>query len=451
MKLQPVRYNPHFGYNKKLSEKLRTELNKVPSSDVTRLMRRLDTDCCAVEEDIIRLEGTSEQDIDDNEEIINMLLSFLMPTKLALAKLADRFFPKIVYSKTEADEYDLEHDARTVSEFHQDQLAYNWRNVLFKNLEQQINSSTAQVPTPAVKMGYTTDVDTQALINKYEPKPNSPMSLDDVVGLRDSIDDINDLIITPLKNPELAQERLEDYGIEFPNFAIFYGPPGCGKTMLAEAIANQTDCPMYTMSLAEVGSKFVNGTTENVSALFKAINSIAQQSDKPVILFMDEMDALLAKREYSSGTNTEENKVVDTLLPILQQAKDNNILVIGATNMFDAIDPAIKRRAELSCYIGLPNKEEIVQLLKKSLSNRKKAENLLKNDEALAFLAEKFKGYSPDNINKILKKAARIASRKDREISLEDVIEAERTSSFDKINEQEYLSEKMKNKKQIGF
>ena len=126
--------------------------------------------------------------------------------------------------------------------------------------------------------------------------------------------------------------------------------------------------------------------------------------------------------------------------------------MIGATNMFDAIDPAAKRRIDLNAYVGLPNKEEIIKLLKMQLAKIKKGEKLSFDDEALKNVAIELLGYSPSNIVNMVKAASKIAYKAQREIIKEDIQEAIKQGSWEKIKEQEYLPESKKPAKRImGF
>jgi len=176
-----------------------------------------------------------------------------------------------------------------------------------------------------------------------------------------------------------------------------------------------------------------------------------KNSDKPVIVFMDEMDSLLSKRESGIYVSPEDNKVVNTLLPIITAAADNNIVIIGATNMYDSIDPAAKRRIEISAYIGLPDKEDIQKLFVKELSKIKMGESLAKNNEEIKELSAKFVGYTPSNIVNIIKEASRQACVQNREISKDDILNALQNGTYEKLKEEEYLPENKKIVKKMGF
>ena len=159
---------------------------------------------------------------------------------------------------------------------------------------------------------------------------------------------------------------------------------------------------------------------------------------------MDEMDTMAEKRMQSSNSSKEDNKVVNTLLPLISSAKAKNILIIGATNMYDFLDPAIVRRAGMKQYIGLPDSEEIAILLTKELSKFKKGKNFADNKKAISKLSKELTGYSPSNIKDIIMSASVNAYRCKRELRDVDFAQAIKQGNFEKINEKEYKSEAKK-------
>lgn len=164
---------------------------------------------------------------------------------------------------------------------------------------------------------------------------------------------------------------------------------------------------------------------------------------------MDEMDSLAEKRMQDGSSSKEDNKVVNALLPLISNAKAKNILVIGATNMYNFIDPAITRRSEMKQYIGLPDEKDIAVLLKKGLTSFKKGCKLASREESIERLSKELLGYSPSNIKDIITSASIIAYRNKRETQEDDFYTAIKNGSYEKINEKEYkLDSKARN---IGF
>lgn len=460
--------NIAFGYNKRLNNQLVERLNQNPDSPVNKTLLAVNETCNNTENALKRLEGRDFQNFKKNENTISILSGYLVDAKSYLARTVDRLYPELGFSKKESDGY--QKDAEHAEFLYESQYGNaqrkesDWRCQLTNNLGWQdyleyVDEDEAQKEEAEFEKNRKSFMEEllsapdgsksgEAMVEKFIPFSYSPTSLDDVVGLRQSIDDIEDLILFPLEQPEGAKEREEKYGIKSPGFVMFFGPPGCGKTMLAEAIAAESGCDMYKLDLSKFGSSYVNGTAVNVSKAFEYVIEQAQQSDKPVILFMDELDSVLSQRSSGEGSK-EDNKVVNTLLPLLTQAQENNILVIGATNMYDSLDAAAKRRVDMNCYIGLPNGSEIQELLAKRLSTFKMGQDLASNKDALNEISKELVGYSPSIINKVVKAASKIAYKEARAVEQNDFDRALKEGAWEKINEKEYKPENKQT--QMGF
>ena len=457
MRISQINNNVAFGYDKRLNKKLNERLSLVPSTPATRLISDMNSTCNSTESTIVQLERPENGGVDRNEEQINILLSYFVNAKRTLCHLVDRLFPDLNFTKKTIDTYDKEEVERgilyeSIPEEEAKKSAYKWRENMFQLLENDLDNKVLSTPNglSGVGVGFGEDGDQNSLL-KFEPSSSSPKSLDDVVGLDRCVEDIKDYIIYPLKYPKEAKQREEEYGIKIPSFSVFFGPPGCGKTMLAEAIAAESGCDMYILDLSQVGSTYVNGTVINIAKAFKEIEDIAKKSEKPIILFMDEMDSILAKRDGSESKSEEDNKVVNTLLPLITSAQDKNIMIIGATNMYNLLDPAAVRRIKFKSYIGLPNQKDIQKLLNKTLSKYKMGKNLADNEEALNRISKSLVGYSPSNIVDMVDGALKLAYKGNREVIEKDFEEVLKEGSFEKINEEEYLPENKKRSKRIGI
>ena len=468
MKLSPIN-NLAFGYNKRLSQRLNKRLTESSTTPTTNLVSEIHSILNATESEIIHLEDEKNGGIERNEEQINTLLSIFLGAKRSLCNLVDKLYPELNFTKATMDALDQEQTER--DELYEDtaistqDIAYKWREVLYEKLEgdeelkDTYNSLTSDyvgskaLSTPSksgVGVGLGEDGKKQ-ILNKFEPSSSSPKSLNDVVGLDNCIRDIEDLIVFPLEYPEKIKQREQEYGIKVPSFCIFYGPPGCGKTMVAEAIAAQTDCEMYKLDLSNVGSTYVNESAINVANAFKEVEEIASKSDKPIILFMDEADSLLTKRGDNGSRSSEDDKVVNTFLPLITRMEDKNVIIICATNRYDALDSAIKSRAKYKAYIGLPKQDDIKELLERRLSQFDMGRNLVFDDEAINRISKSLIGYAPRDINEIVRSAFLAAYRKDRPVIEEDFTTLLQENNWEKINEQEYLPENKKIKKTVGF
>ncbi len=194
--------------------------------------------------------------------------------------------------------------------------------------------------------------ETQVQIKKEPVKEvaNVPnMTYDDVGGLRDAIQKVREMIELPLRHPEIF-ERL---GIDPPKGVLLYGSPGTGKTLLAKAVANESDANFYYVGGPEIISKYVGESEERLRKLF-----LEAQDNAPSIIFIDEIDAIAPKRSEVMGEV--EKRMVSQLLTTMDGLKARGeVIVIGATNREDSIDPALRRpgRFDREIEIGVPDKK----------------------------------------------------------------------------------------------
>ena len=460
MKLTPVN-NTNFGYNIALNRELVKRLKKERFNDLYITALELNKTCNNLEDRIVRLEGYERGSIKAKETIIGTLSGYFIELKSQLCDLVDDLFPDLCFTEEECAHYEEEAQKFDLPEEadgdNGPKDAYIWRETLVDGLQMKIMGEDAPYYTDKhdspkkAKAGSVKNENAGGLLEKYEIKKNSPKSLDDVVGLKDIIEDVNDLIVLPLTDPLEAQKREDEYGILTPHFIIMYGPPGCGKTMTSEAIKAQTGCEMYKLDISRAGSSFVNESSVNITKAFDFLKKRAQKSDKPILLFMDEMDAMLTARREATGGDKEDNKIVDTLLQHIADAQDNNIIVIGATNMYSLVDPAIKDRAKLELYVGLPNDEERMELITRELTKFKMGVELARHEEEINMLSEKLRPYSPRSIKAIIEGASRIAWKQGRELIAQDVIDAIERTGKEQIDEDDYKTNNKNTSAAIGF
>ena len=184
----------------------------------------------------------------------------------------------------------------------------------------------------------------------------SKIYYEDIGGLTDEIKKIRELVEIPLKHPEIF-ERL---GIEPPKGILLHGPPGTGKTLLAKAVANETEANFILLNGPEIMSKFYGESEKKIRDIFEEAEKSA-----PAIIFIDEIDAIAPKREEVTGEV--ERRVVSQLLSMMDGLKTRGkVVVIGATNRPNAIDPALRRpgRFDRELEISVPGKEGRLTILK---------------------------------------------------------------------------------------
>ena len=181
------------------------------------------------------------------------------------------------------------------------------------------------------------------------------LSYEDIGGLKSQLQRIREMIELPLRYPELF-ERL---GIDAPKGVLLYGPPGCGKTLIARAIAHETEASFFSISGPEIIHKFYGESEAHLRKIFEETSKKG-----PSILFIDEIDAIAPKRENVVGDV--EKRVVAQLLALMDGLnRRQNIIVIAATNIPNALDPALRRpgRFDREIVIPIPDRRGRLEIL----------------------------------------------------------------------------------------
>ncbi|MDD5318075.1 MAG: CDC48 family AAA ATPase [Candidatus ainarchaeum sp.] len=219
------------------------------------------------------------------------------------------------------------------------------------------------------------------------------ITYDDIGGLKEDVKKIREMVELPIRHPELF-ERL---GIEPPKGVLIHGPPGTGKTLLAKAVANESEANFIHIAGPELVSKFVGESEERLRQVFKDA-----EENAPTIIFMDEIDAIAPKREEVTGEV--ERRMVSQLLTLLDGLKSRGqVIVIGATNRPNAIDPALRRpgRFDRELEIGVPDRNARKEILQIHTRNMPLAE-----DVNLDEIANVTHGYTGADISSLAKEAA---------------------------------------------
>ena len=253
-------------------------------------------------------------------------------------------------------------------------------------------------PGGIVKISPTTDI---SILSEPVPELEMPSrtTYEDIGGLEEEIRRIREMVELPLRHPEIFQ-RL---GIDPPKGVLLHGPPGCGKTLLARAVANESDANFYAINGPEIMSKFYGESEARMRKMFEDA-----EKNAPSILFIDEIDAIAPKRGEVTGEV--ERRVVAQLLASMDGLKGRgNVIVIGATNRPEAIDSALRRpgRFDREIEIGIPDRDgrlEIVQIHTRGMP--------LSDDVDLNSISEITHGYTGADLEALSREAAMKALRR---------------------------------------
>jgi len=225
------------------------------------------------------------------------------------------------------------------------------------------------------------------------------ITYEDIGGLQNEIQKIREMVELPMKHPELFKKL----GIEPPKGILLYGPPGCGKTLLAKAVASEASTNFFTINGPEVVSKWYGQSEQNLRKIFQDA-----QENSPSIIFIDEIDAIAPKRSDVHGDV--EKRIVAQLLTLMDGLEARgNIIVIGATNREEGIDTALRRpgRFDREIEIGVPDKEgrkEILQIHTRNMP--------LEKDIDLGEIANATHGFVGADLSALTKEAALVVLRR---------------------------------------
>ena len=229
---------------------------------------------------------------------------------------------------------------------------------------------------------------------------SSRVSYEDIGGLGKEIHRIREMIELPLKYPQV----FEKLGIDPPKGVLLHGPPGCGKTLIARAVANETDANFQHLTGPEIMAKFYGESEANLRKIFEKASASA-----PAIIFFDEIDALAPKREDMGGEKQVEKRVVAQLLALMDGLSSRGqVIVIGATNIPNVIDPALRRpgRFDREIEISIPDRNGRHKILNIHTHGMP-----LSEDVDLAKLSEITHGYVGADIEALCREAAMVCLR----------------------------------------
>jgi transitional endoplasmic reticulum ATPase len=239
-------------------------------------------------------------------------------------------------------------------------------------------------------------------------KTGGGITYEDIGGLQNEIQRVREMVELPMKHPQIFSKL----GIEPPQGVLLHGPPGTGKTLLAKAVANETSASFFSIAGPEIISKYYGESEQQLREIFEDA-----KEESPSIIFIDELDSIAPKREDVTGEV--ERRVVAQLLTMMDGLEPRGqVVVIGATNRVDSVDPALRRpgRFDREIEIGVPDevgRKEILQIHTRGMP--------LSDDVSLDHLADETHGFVGADIESLTKEAAMKALRRYLpEIDLDD-------------------------------
>ena len=259
-------------------------------------------------------------------------------------------------------------------------------------------------PEGTVRVGERTtvsvDVDADGATEAGDPDPAPGITYEDIGGLDDELDLVREMIELPLSEPELFAR----VGVEPPRGVLLYGPPGTGKTLIARAVANEVDAAFFTVSGPEIVSKYKGESEERLRETFAEAKTSA-----PSVIFFDEIDSIAGERDDEADV---ENRVVGQLLSLMDGLDERgDVVVVGATNRIDSLDPALRRggRFDREIEIGAPNeggRREILAVHTRGVP--------LAEDVDLDAVAARTHGFVGADLESLVKEAGMTALRRAR-------------------------------------
>ncbi len=283
-----------------------------------------------------------------------------------------------------------------------------------KRILPKIDLDSETIPTEVLESLKVTKEDFDEALKMVEPSALREVMVEvpnvkwtDIGGLRKVKDELMEAVEWPLKKPE-AFKKL---GISPPRAVLLYGPPGCGKTMLAKAVATESEANFIAVKGPELLSKWVGESEKGVREIFKKARQTA-----PTIIFFDEIDALTPRRGQEFGSHVTETGVNQILTELDGIERLENVMIIGATNRPDIIDPSLLRpgRFDRLVLVPLPDKEareEILKVHTKAMPIK---------GVSVEELAKKTDGYSGADLESLCREAAMNSMR----IAVQDNTEA---------------------------
>jgi transitional endoplasmic reticulum ATPase len=298
-------------------------------------------------------------------------------------------------------------------------------NFLGTSLEFKVHST---MPREVVKITKFTKIGIRTGVEKLY-HDSYHVTYEQIGGLKNQITRLREIVELPLRHPEVFSK----IGIEPHKGILLFGPPGCGKTLIAKALAAESKANFYIINGPEIVNKYYGETESKLREIFQKAKDSA-----PSIIFIDEIDAIAPKREDTFGDV--EKRVVAQLLALMDGMSDRgNVVVLGATNRPDSLDPALRRpgRFDREIEIGIHNVDGRFEILKIHTQ-----EMPLDSDIQLLDLAKLLNGYTGADIKALSREAAMKSIRRtltDFDLENQNQVPSEILNSI-RINQQDFIN-----------
>ncbi|MCK8043774.1 AAA family ATPase [Shewanella sp. 1CM18E] len=287
------------------------------------------------------------------------------------------------------------------------------------NLFDVVNKSLAEDPSKRFQTAneFILALEGKATFQTKNLKASKPASTPTTWGFAAiaGMEALKETIKTDVIDALNEREKYQRYGLDIPNGMLLYGPPGCGKTFFAERMAEEVGFSLFHLKPSDIQSKWVNATQGNIKKLFDNARENA-----PSIVFIDELDAIVPRRDNES-VNHMNTSAVNEFLAQMNNCGADGVFIVGATNKPESIDPAVLRtgRIDKKIYIPLPDHDSRKKLFEKLLGGRP-----LSTDVDISELASRTESYVSSDIKFICDEAARAALKKDLKITQDDLIKS---------------------------
>lgn len=230
--------------------------------------------------------------------------------------------------------------------------------------------------------------------------------------------DLKQLLIAEVINPLRNPEKFKKFKVSIPNGIILYGPPGCGKSFIVRKLAEELGYNYVEVKGSDLATPFIHGSVGNIGKVFE----MAKQN-APTILCFNEISALVPDRKNLHDFSSHKEEETSEFLTQLEEAADNNILVVGTTNFLERIDEAVIRpgRFDKKIYVSPPDFEARKEIFKLALSDRPHDKNI--DFDKLASMTEDYS--SAEIVEGVIETVARIAANFDKAFIDQELLESE--------------------------